>query len=77
MALAYYKVGAGHLDQTATARFCVFSWSENRTKLEFSQHCMDSMTSLGTLQRMFAGLYIAPFFLPGGATFIVGGRPQL
>ena len=39
-------LGAGYLDQPATARFCAFSRSEDRTKLEFNQHCMDSMTSL-------------------------------
>ena len=44
MALAYYDVGAGHFDQPATARFCAFSSSENRTKLEFNQYCKDSMT---------------------------------
>ena len=41
-----YDVGAGHFNRPATARFCAFSRSENRTKLEFNQHCMDSMTSL-------------------------------
>ena len=56
------QLGAGHFDQPATCRFCAFSRSENRTKLEFNQHCMDSMTSLRYLQRMLAGLYIARFF---------------
>ena len=34
------------LDFIAKARFCAFSCSENRTKLELNQNCMDSMTSL-------------------------------
>ena len=36
----------GFLDFIAKARFCAFSWSENRTKLELNQNCMDSMTLL-------------------------------
>ena len=54
----------GSLDFLAKARFCAFSWSENRTKLELNQNCMDSMTSATVLklQRMRAGLYIACFF---------------
>ena len=45
--LPYSRPGlTGFLDFIAKARFCAFSWSENRTKLELNQNCMDSMTSL-------------------------------
>ena len=65
MALAYYDVGAGHFDQPATSRFCALSRSENRTKLEFNQHCMDSMTSLRYYTAHARSPIHSPFFFGG------------
>ena len=63
MAVAYYDVG--HLTQPATSRFCAFSLSENRTKLEFNQHSMDSMTSLRYLTAHARCPIHIPFFFVG------------
>ena len=71
MALAYYDVGAGHLAQPATVRFCAFSRSENRKKLEFNQYCMDSMTSLRYFTAHARWPIHSPFFRVGG------GAPQV
>ena len=71
MALAYYDVGAGHFDQPATSRFYAFSRSEHHTKLEFNQHCMDSMTSL----RYFTAH--APWPIHSSFFRVGGGAPQL
>ena len=65
MALAYYDVGADHFDQPASSKFCAFSRSENRTKLEFNQHCMDSMTSLRYYTAHARWPTHSPFFLGG------------
>ena len=71
MALVYYGIGAGHLDQRATSRFCAFSRSENRTELEFNQHCRDFMTSL----RYFTAHARWPIHSP--FLWVGGGAPQL
>ena len=65
MALAYYDVmdvGAGNFDQPATSRFCAFSRSENRTKVELNQHCIDSMTSLRYISVHARWPIHSPFF---------------
>ena len=71
MALTYYDVGAGHLHQPASARFYAFSRSEKRTKLEFNQHCMDSMTSLRYFTEHARWPIHSPF------SWVGGGAPQL
>ena len=72
--LRYSRPGlTGFLDFIAKARFCAFSWSENRTKLELNQNCMDSMTSL------YSTLITAHARWPIHGTFfwVGGGAPQL